>query len=180
MQRLRDSKKRLSDFQQKNLLLSTETEGAAVMTMITSLEQTLAQKRSELDSRLRVLDRSAPQLLPLQLEVKGLQAQIDVLKQRLAGGGAGDSISELDTQFRDIQMDYEFTTAAYKSNFVGLEQARREAARRLKFLIVVAHPLEIDRPQLPDRTYVTVTTAVVMLVVYFVLSLIVTIAREHI
>ena len=147
--------------------------------MITSLEQNLAQKRSELDSRLRVLDRSAPQLLPLQLEVKGLQAQIDVLKQRLAGGAAG-SISELDTQFRDIQMDYEFTTASYKSNFAGLEQARREAVRRLKFLIVVAHPLEIDRPQLPDRTYVTVTTAVVMLVVYFVLSLIVTMAREHI
>ena len=99
--------------------------------------------------------------------MKGLQAQIDVLKQRLAGGAAG-SISELDTQFRDIQMDYEFTTASYKSNFAGLEQARREAVRRLKFLIVVAHPLEIDRPQLPDRTYVTVTTAVVMLVVYFV------------
>ena len=52
--------------------------------------------------------------------------------------------------------------------------------RRLKFLIVVAHPLEIDHAQLPDRTYVTVTTAVIMLVVYFVLSLIVTMAREHI
>ena len=177
--RLRDAKDRLVNFQRKNKLLTTESQSEMLVATIGALEQVLATKRSELDARLRVLDASAPQLQTLQLEIKALESQIDREKQRFAGSSTDVSLSELDAEFREIQLSLEFNTNIYKANLNALEQARLEAARRLKFLLVVTQPSLADESEYPNRLYIVATWAIVLLLVNFIVSLIVAIIREH-
>jgi capsular polysaccharide transport system permease protein len=176
--RLKQAKEALVAFQRENRLMSTEGEGQTVMATIQTLEQGLAQKQSDLAARLQVLDRSAPQLQTLQLEIVALESQIASAKERLAGA-SHTSITELDAQFREIQLNLEFVTNIYKSNLNALEQARLEAARRLKFLIVVAQPSVPERAEYPQRLYLMATSAVVFMVLFFVISLTAAIIREH-
>jgi capsular polysaccharide transport system permease protein len=176
--RLKLAKEALIAFQRENRLMTTEGETQTVMATIQTLEQGLAQKESDLSSRLQVLDRSAPQLQTLQMEISALRSQIEQAKERLAGA-SDTSISELDAQFREIQLNLEFVTNIYKSNLNALEQARLEAARRLKFLIVVAQPSVPERAEYPRRAYLIATAAVVLLILFFVASLTTAIIREH-
>jgi len=176
--RLKLAKEALIAFQRENRLMTTEAESATVMATIQTLEQGLAQKESDLNARLQVLDRSAPQLQTLQMDIKALESQILSAKERLAGASS-TSISELDSQFREIALNLEFVTNIYKSNLTALEQARLEAARRLKFLIVVAQPSIPERAEYPQRAYLLVTAGVVLMVLFFIISLTVAIIREH-
>lgn len=176
--RLKLAKEALIAFQRENRLMTTEGESATVMATIQTLEQGLAQKQSDLSARLQVLDRSAPQLQTLQMDIFALESQIASAKERLAGASA-TSISELDSQFREIQLNLEFVTNIYKSNLTALEQARLEAARRLKFLIVVAQPSVPERAEYPRRIYLMITAAVVFMILFFVISLTSAIIREH-
>lgn len=176
--RLTTAKDRLVRFQRENKLLSTQGESATIMATVGALEQALAQKQSELNARLKVLDKTAPQLTTLQLEIGALGMQISREKDRLAGGQS-TSLSELDSQFREIELNLEFTTALYKSNLSALESARLEAARRLKFLIVVAQPSRAELSLYPQRLYIIGTAAIILLALYFVVSLGIAIIREH-
>jgi capsular polysaccharide transport system permease protein len=176
--RLKLAKEALIAFQRENRLMTTEGESATVMATIQTLEQGLAQKKSDLSARLQVLDKSAPQLQTLQLEITALESQIASAKERLAGA-SDTSISELDAQFREIQLNLEFVTNIYKSNLNALEQARLEAARRLKFLIVVSQPTVPERAEYPRRAYLMVTVGVVLMILFFVVSLTMAIIREH-
>jgi capsular polysaccharide transport system permease protein len=176
--RLKLAKEALIAFQRENRLMTTEAESATVMATIQTLEQGLAQKESDLNARLQVLDKSAPQLQTLQMDIKALESQIVSAKDRLAGASS-TSISELDSQFREIALNLEFVTNIYKSNLNALEQARLEAARRLKFLIVVAQPSIPERAEYPQRAYLLATSAVVFMILFFIISLTVAIIREH-
>jgi len=171
-------KRRLLDFQKRNNILTTEGFSETILATIGSLEQILAQKQSELNARLKVLNKNAPQLQNLKREVEALQNQIQQERKRLAGQDVG-SMSELDSEFRDIKLQLEFKTAIYTANLNALETARLEAARRLKFLTVVSYPSVAEESEYPDRVYVIVTGGIIFLVIYFVLSLIVSIIREH-
>ena len=176
--RLKQAKEELVAFQREFRLMSTEGESQTVMATIQTLEQELAQKQADLSARLQVLDRSAPQLQTVQMDITALESQIASAKERLAGA-SDTSISELDSRFREIQLNLEFVTNIYKSNLTALEQARLEAARRLKFLIVVAQPSIPEMSEYPQHAYLITTVGVVLIIVFFVISLTMAIIREH-
>ncbi len=177
-QRLNKVKQKLIDFQIENKILTVEGDTETIMATIASLERALAQKRSELNARLKVLSPTAPQLTTLQLEIASLSAQISAEKERLVGS-SGSSLSQLGSEFREIQVELDFATEVYKTNLTALEQARVEAARRLKFLVIVSQPSLAEKSEYPDRLYILVTAAIVFLGLFALVSLIVSIMREH-
>ena len=177
-QRLQEVKEQLLAFQQKNRLLTAESEAAMVMENITALEKELTSRRAELEVRTKELAETAPAIQNLKSEIASIVEQIGRQKDRLSGAGAG-ALNELDAQNRAILLNLEFVTAIYKSNLALLEQARMEASRRLKFLVVVTQPSLADASEFPDRKFIVGTAAMVLLMFYFIVSLIVAIVREH-
>ena len=138
----------------------------------------LSKQKSELDSASTTLSTNAPRLQQLRSDISALENQIRTEKERLSGVSTS-SLSELDAQYRDIQLNLEFVTTMYKSNLSQLEQARIEAARRIKFLIIVAEPSLADESQFPNRPYIIITAAIILMAVYFIGALILSIVREH-
>jgi capsular polysaccharide transport system permease protein len=177
-QRLKEVKEELLRFQQENRLLTTESEASMVMANITALEKQLSVKRAELEVRMRELAETAPAIQNLKSEIASIEAQISREKDRLSGASSG-ALNELDAQNRAILLSLEFVTNIYKSNLALLEQARMEAIRRLKFLVVVTQPTLADASAYPDRVFIIGTAAMVLLMFYFIIALIVAIIREH-
>jgi capsular polysaccharide transport system permease protein len=62
---------------------------------------------------------------------------------------------------------------------VQLEAAKVEAVQRLKYLVVVTQPSLADSSLYPAREYNIVTAAILLLMVYFVVSLMIAVVREH-
>ncbi len=176
--RLKEAKQALMTFQRANRLLTTDSESSLVLQNISALEILLAKQKSEVDAASKTLTDNAPRLQQMKQGIAALENQISTEKERLSGVSTS-SISELDAQYRDITLNLEFVTTMYKSNLSQLEQARIEAARRVKFLVVVAAPSIADESQYPSRPYVIATAAIVLLALYFIGALVLSIIREH-
>jgi capsular polysaccharide transport system permease protein len=176
--RLRAARNELVTFQTQNRLMSTEQEALMVSTNIGELEKQLLAKSGELETRLQVLSNTSPVIQLLQQEIETLKDQLDQEKDRLSGGSSL-AVNELDAKFREIQFNVEFMTNLYKSNLAQLEQARVTAAQRLKYLVVVTQPSVADASLYPNRGFIIGTAAMVLFMIFFVISLIVAIIREH-
>ena len=171
-------KAKLRAFQKKNKFLSTEVASQAIISTISALEQALAQKKSELNSRTSQLGANSPTLRRLRAEITAVQNQIRAQNDRLASGKDG-SLSELDAKFRDFTLLIEFKTLRYKANLDALANAQVEAARRLRFLTIVSPPTLADESLFPNRPAIVITAAMIALMIYFVLSVLVAVIREH-
>lgn len=177
-QRMREVRDEILKFQRDHKLLTTDSEAAFIMGNITDLERLLTSKQADLSSKLTELSITSPAIQSLKLDIASIQKQIAREKERLSGG-SGQGLNELDSQFRALQLNLEFVTNIYKSNLAQLEQARIEAIRRLKFLVVVTQPTLADSSQYPNRLYIIGSAAMVLLMLYFIVALIVAIIREH-
>jgi len=176
--RLKDAKNQLLTFQRENRLFSTDVEATMINTNIAALEKLLLDKQGELAIKLRDLNEASPVIQLLRAEIETVKKQLGGEKERLSGGSGG-AVSELDARYREIQFNLEFVGNLYKSNMTQLEQARIEAIQRLKYLVVVTQPSLADASLYPNRPYVVGTAMIVCLMIYFIVSLLVAIVREH-
>jgi len=175
---LTKERRKLRTFQKENNFLSTEVATTSIVGTISALEQAMAQKKSELNSRFGLLGENSPTLRRLRAEIKALNEQIQREKNRLASGKDG-SVSELDSIFRELTLLVEFKALRYKGNLDAREKAQTEAARRLRFLTIVSAPTLADESLYPDRPYIIMTTAILALMIYFIASIMLATIREH-
>lgn len=176
--RARELKSQLLKFQRENQLLTTESQAALVTSNIAELDKQLILKQGELATRQKELNDTSPVIQVLRSEIDSLKLQLDQQRQRLSGGEK-QAVSELDAQYREIEFNLEFVTNLYKSTLGQLEQARMEAIRRLKYLIIVTQPALADASTYPNRPYIVATAAMILLMIYFIISLLAAIVREH-
>ena len=177
--RLSTERTELLSFQRKHNLLTTESEAEVIQSTIASLTSTLVTKKGQLEAEGQKLNESSPVIRNLRAEIKILEEQIRMERDRLAGGGSDVPVSELSAEFAEIQGRLEFVQAVLKSNLTQLEGARMEAAKRLKYLVVVVRPSVADASLYPDRPYNIITAVIILLVFFFISTLMVAIVREH-
>jgi capsular polysaccharide transport system permease protein len=177
-ERLRAAKQELVEFQRANKLFTVQAEGDVVLQNVGGLEKALLEKQSELATLQRTLSANAPQLANIKNQIGSITQQLQKERERLSGNSTA-SVTELDARSRDIQLNLEFVTTIYKSNLSQLEQMKFEAAQRQKFLVVVTQPSIADESSYPDRPYAIATAAIILLVAYFVISLMAAVLRER-
>lgn len=177
-ERLRSAQNEMVEFQRSNKLLTVQAEGDVILQNVSGLEKALVEKQAALSTLQQSLSAAAPQLANLRNEIESIRKQLNKERERLSGDSAA-SVNELDAKSRDIQMNLEFVTNIYKSNLTQLEQMKFEAAQRQKFLVVVTEPSLADESGYPDRPYSIITAALVLLIAYFVISLMLAVLRER-
>lgn len=177
-QRLRDVRSEMLKFQNENRLMSTEAQATLVGSNIADLEKALLAKQGELNIRLQELNEGSPQIQVLRGEIESIRSQLNQEKDRLSGGSSA-AVAGLDSKFREIQFNVEFAGNIYKSNLAQLEQARVDAVQRLKYLVVVTPPTLADASIFPNHGFIIGTAAMILMMVFFILSLIIAIIREH-
>lgn len=177
--RVRDAKNELLNFQREHGILTTDSEAQMVNSSIANINSALLAKQGELDVKSRGLNENSPVIQNLRAEIDTLNKQLTAEKNRLSVGTGGSTVSELAAKFSEIQFNLEFVETIYKSNLAQLERSRLEAVQRLKYLIVITAPSLADASLYPNRSYNIGTAALLLLIVYFVISLLTAIIREH-
>ncbi len=177
--RLQDAKTELLEFQRQNQLLDAEAEAARVSSSISVLNSQLIAKQGQLAVSLQELNETSPVIRRIKAEIETLQKQISEEKDRLSIGSKSSPVSAIYARFAEIEAKVGFLDSMYKSNLVQLEAAKVEAVKRLKYLIVVTQPSIADSSLYPDREYNVVTALIILLMIYFVVSLMIAVVREH-
>jgi capsular polysaccharide transport system permease protein len=178
-QNLRDSKRAILEFQDTHKLYNPEQEGVAMQTVVHQLEGELARSQTELKSLKSFMNAQAPEVVSLRGKIKALEQQLEQERSKLAGNPKGQNLNDITSGFQDLKMDIEFATDIYKTALITLEQARVEAYRKLKHLVIVESPELPEDAKYPRIIYNIATLGLILLLVYGVFVIVIATIREH-
>lgn len=179
---LKKAKSALLIFQNKYSLVSPDSEGDSLVSIIYSLEAELARAQAELDQTSTYLNDDAPQILAVRSKVEALVQQIADQKNRLTGevGGAAENrLLELGAEYQNLMLDVDLATTLYSGSLTNYEVARAKASKQLKYLVVVSEPQLPEKSLYPKRFYWLISWAVILLAVFYIVKLISTFIQEH-
>jgi capsular polysaccharide transport system permease protein len=179
-ERLQQAKAELLAFQGKNRLLDPAVQAQASGALVAEMQATITKAEAELRGLRTFLNDDAYQVKALRAQIAATQAQLDVERARATGSGKhSDRLGALTADFQGLQMKAEFALDAYKLALGAVENARIEATRKLKSLVVIEAPTLPETAEYPRRLYNLATLLVACLLLYGVVRLVLATIREH-
>ena len=177
-QRVQDEKAKVLDFQNTHHLLSPESTSTARLGVVSQIEGQLAQQQAQLKQLQSYMRETAPAVISVQARVDALNKQLEQEKSRLTGVDK-DAMNEVTARYMDVQTQAALAADLYKSGLISLEQARVEAYRKLKHLLVVSQPTLAEDAEYPRRLYNLATIGVLLCLLYGLVVMGLATLREH-
>jgi len=177
-QRVQDEKAKVLDFQNSHHLLSPESTSTARLGVVSQIEGELVQQQAQLKQLQSYMRETAPAVISVQARVDALNKQLEQEKARLTGVDK-DAMNEVTARYMDVQTQAKLAADLYKSGLVSLEQARVEAYRKLKHLLVVSQPTLAEDAEYPRRLYNLATIGVLLCLLYGLVVMGLATLREH-
>lgn len=166
-------------FQNKNNLLSPQATAESLTTLIGSLEAQRAQLQTQLASLPGSLDRDHPNLVMLRKSISAIDRQIANEKAKLTNP-RGKTLNITMDEFQRLQMEVKFHEELYKAALTGLEKGRIDATRLLEKVSLLQAPSLAEYPMQPRRTYNSVVTLLLALMLAGILKLLESIVLDHV
>lgn len=177
-QRVQDEKAKVLDFQNSHHLLSPESTSTARLSVVSQIESELVQQQAQLKQLQSYMKDKAPAVVSVQARVDALNKQLEQEKARLTGVDK-DAMNEITARYMDVQTQAKLAADLYKSGLVSLEQARVEAYRKLKHLLVISQPTLAEDAEYPRRLYNLATIGVLLCLLYGLVVMGLATLREH-
>lgn len=175
---LRESKQKIINFQEKYQLFNPEQESGAKLSVVNGLEADITRQEAELTNLRSYMNESAGDVVALKAKISALQDQLAVERQKLVGDDS-NNLSEVNAKHADLLLQLGFATDVYKGSLASLEQARIEAYRKIKYLVVVDSPSLAEEAEYPRKIYNIFSILFVLSLGYGALSIIWATIREH-
>lgn len=177
-QRVQDEKAKVLDFQNQHNLISPESTSTARLGVVSQIESELASQQAQLKQLQSYMKDTAPAVISIKARVKALAEQLAQEKARLTGTDQ-NAMNEVTARYMDIQTQATLAVDLYKSGLISLEQARVEAYRKLKYLLVVSQPTLAQDAEYPRRLYNLATIGVLLCLMYGLIVMGLATLREH-
>ncbi|MDY6510377.1 capsule biosynthesis protein [Acinetobacter faecalis] len=175
---LDQARKNVLIYQNENEIFDPELQAKAVAALISGLQANLAQLKTEERTLLSYLTTEAPQVIALQSQIKSVEEQIAKESSKLTSPSS-KRLNENVAEFEELKAQVGFASDLYKISLASLEKARLEASRKLKKLIVIAQPLMAQDALYPRKIYITITSFILLNILFGIGLLIHSIVREH-
>lgn len=177
--RLQQAKAQVLAFQTKNKLLDPLSQAQASSTLTAELQAVQAKQEAELRNALTYLNDSSYQIKALRSQLEATRTQLDIERLRATSGRSGERLNTLAAEFQELILQAGFAEDAYKLALGAVENARIEASRKLKSLVVIEPPSLPETALYPRRLYNLITLAVISLLLYGIARLVIATIREH-
>ena len=180
---VKQAQSNLLEYQNVNMLMSPDSEGASLISIVYELEADLSKAKAELIQSGSYLNDEAPQVTSLRSKIESLKREIIAQKQRITGiigEQSNDNLIELGSKYQNLIMDLDLAKALYSSALNAYEMARIQAGKQLKYLVVASKPQLPEKSVFPKRLYWLLSWLVIFVVVFAISRLIVFSIREHI
>lgn len=164
--RLATAKRELLEYQNKYSLLDPEAESAAMQQITYSIEAKIAEKKSELNVLTEVLSDQSSQVISLKNQIKALEEQLYLERERLSSNNGDTSVSQIISRFSDYKINVELAIQAYTSSLISLEKARVESYRQIKYLVTIEESTLPEDSSYPRLLYNLTLFAVVLLMLF--------------
>ena len=177
--RLQKDKANLLAFQTKHKLLDPMAQAQAAGALTAELQASLAKQETELRTARSYLNEDSHPIKTLRSQIDATRAQLEIERLRATSGSSGERLNALAADFQELTLKTEFSLDTYKLALTALENARIEASRKIKSLVVIEPPTLPETAQYPRRFYNLVTLLIVSVLIYGIARLVVATVREH-
>jgi capsular polysaccharide transport system permease protein len=179
-EKLQQAKIELLAFQAKNRLLDPTVQAQASGAMVAELQASITKSEAELRVLRTFLNDDSFQVKALRSQIDATRAQLETERARGTGSGrGGDRLGALAIEFEGLKTKAEFGLDAYKLALGAVENARIDATRKLKNLVVIEPATLPQTAEYPRRLYNLATLLVVCLLLYGIVRLVIATIREH-
>lgn len=176
----RDAQQRLIELQVANGV-DPEAVIGAIRTQITNYETLLIEKQLELAA---LLDNARPNRAKVegaQGDVRRLEGLLTQLNGRMNNATEGhNSLAQQAVTLQLAQADLVNADTNLQLAQTGLEQARTEASRQVRYLTVAVRPLASEEPSYPRKFENTILAFLIFGGIYLMFSLTASILREQV
>jgi capsular polysaccharide transport system permease protein len=166
----------LSSYRNQKGVIDPEQQSIIQLQQVAKLQDELIATNAQL-SQLQTFTKNNPQIPSLQQRVENLQKGIDAEINRVAGGDR--SLAGKAAEYQRLALDREFADKQLGSALVSLEQARNEAQRKQLYLERIVQPSTPDMAMEPRRVRGVLTTLVLGLIAWGILTMLLAGIREH-
>ncbi len=180
--RLQDEKAKVLAFQNSHQLISPESTSSARLGVVSQIEAELVNQQAQLKQLSSYMRENAPGVISVQSRVNALTRQLEQERAKLTGVNTGvekDAMNEITAGYLDVQTQATLAADLYKTGLISLEQARVEAYRKLKHLLVISQPSLAEDAEYPRRLYNLATVGVLLLLFYGLVVMGLATLREH-
>lgn len=168
----------LLQFQTRNQVLDPIGQAQATGLLTAELRAQLAKVEAELNTKRAYLNEDAPDVVSLKAQAAALRLQAE-RESRGATQPAQGSLNRLAVEFHELKARAGFAEDAYKVALATVENARLEASRKVRSLVVIEPPTRAETAEYPRRVYNLLTLLMASLLVYATVRLAVATVNEH-
>lgn len=166
----------LASYRNRAGVIDPERQATVQLQMISKLQDELIGARMQLLQLSRVAAQN-PQIPVLKVRISGLEKAIEEQLGAIAGNNG--SLSEAAAEYQRLQVQREFADQQLGLSLAALQDARNEARRQVAYLERVAQPSLPDDALEPRRMRGIISTLLIGLVAWGVLSMLMAGVREH-
>lgn len=178
-ERLQQAQARVLEFQTTHQVLDPTAQAQATGSLVAELQAAIARQEAELRNLRSYLNENSFQVQSLRNQVDALRKQLEAERRRATAGSRDTRVNELAAQFQDLKLQAGFAQDTYKLALSAVENARIDATRKLKSLVVIEPPATPEEAVYPRRLYNLLTLIVMCFLLYGVTRLVVATIREH-
>ncbi|GAA0760182.1 capsular biosynthesis protein [Ideonella azotifigens] len=179
LKRVRSAKGDVLAFQTKYKLLDPLSQAVAANTLTASLQATQAKQEADLKAAEAFMSPDSLQVRSLRSQLGATQAQLEVERLRATAAVNGSQLPALAIEYQGLLLQAGYAEDAYKSALLSVEQARLEASRKLKTVLVLESPTLPDLALYPRRIMDWLTVLAVCTMLFAIVRLIYATVREH-
>ncbi|PIE46985.1 MAG: capsule biosynthesis protein [Gammaproteobacteria bacterium] len=174
-----DAKKSwMLQYQNKNQIFDPQANAAMVNQLIGNLQAQLASLRTEQRQKRSYLNDNAPELVSIASQIAAVETQIREERAKLTSN-SNAKLSQQTIQFETIKSEVEFAAEMYKVALSSYEQAKLEAFRKMKNLVVISAPYKAEQALYPRKAYIIGTSLALLLIMYGFVRLVMAVIKDH-
>jgi capsular polysaccharide transport system permease protein len=174
--RAKDARIALSAYRNEKTVLDPEREGGVQLEEVIRLQSELVSSKAEL-AQLQSFAPDNPQVPFLKSQIATVESELAALTKGVSG--AQGSLSNKAADYDKVAVEREFADKQLEAAQTFLEQARDEAMRKQLYLERVVQPSIPTIAWEPRRLKDVMASFMLSLVVWLVLTLIISGVREH-
>ena len=174
------AKKKMFAFQERNKVLDPAAQAQANSAMTLELQTRLSRMEADLRAISSYMAENSFQVRTLREQIAAAREQMAIEASRgTTDTRSGPKLNSLAGDFRELEIEVNFSEEAYKSATLSMETARLESTRKIKTLVLVASPMKPDDPSYPRRLYDLFALLMGFCLVFGVARLLVATIEDH-
>lgn len=170
----------LSKFRNKNGVFDPVGQSALQLQQVAKLQDELIATKTQL-SQVTAFTPDSPQIPALQQRVSVIQSEIENETAKVTGKATSEnpSLTSKAVEYERLSLERAFAEKQLAAAMASLEQARNEAQRKQLYLERIVQPNIPDIAIEPQRIRAILTTALVGLISWGILSMLIAGVKEH-